>query len=445
MRITNRLALILVMATVALQAVAQQEPTSYKNWTLSQCLDYALTHNLNVLQTQVAEKTAYESLEQSKQAFAPNINASTNQGYAYNNMLGPDNKSVYSATYGINLNMPVFSGGKLLYSKKQDETILESSKENVQESKKEIISSVLEAYLMILYNNETVETNEKIYELSNAEYERSKAMYEVGKITKSALAQVASQWASNKYNLTISRNDLRIAILNLKQVLELDITVDFSVNVPEIDDAEILAPLPDMLEIYNAAMETMPSVKAAELNIKSAELSKRVAQSGWIPSISLNAGLSGSYATGQGINIGEQFKQTLGPTAGLTLNIPIYDQRSARTAVNKANLAIENNKLNYQLIDKDISKRVETLYVDALNAQTNYIIAKEKLGYAQESYDLVSAQFNVGMKNTIDMLTEEKNLFQAEQEVTICRYRAIVSIQMLNILQDKEIKVGNNN
>lgn len=445
MKIIDRVAFILVVATVAIQAVAQEESKSYTGWTLTQCLDYALSHNINVLQKQVAEKSAYEGLEQSKQAFAPNISASTNQNYAYQNMLGPNNQSVYSATYGINLNMPVFSGGKLIYTKKQNEIMLESSKEDVNASKKQIQTSVLQAYLQVLFDNETVKTSEKIYELSNAEYERSKAMYEVGKITKSALAQVASQWASNKYNLTISRNNLRIDILNLKQVLELEITDDFSVNFPEIDDAEILTPLPDLLEIYNAAMESMPSVKAAQLNIESAELGKRVAQSGWIPSISLNAGLSGSYATGQGINIGEQFKQTLGPTAGLSLSIPIYDQRSTQTAVNRAKLNIESNKLNYELVDKEISKNVETLYVEALNAQDNYITAKEKLGYAQESYDLVSAQYNVGMKNTVDLLTEEKNLFAAEQEVIQCRYKAIISIQLLNVLQDKEIKVGENN
>ncbi|MCQ2351402.1 MAG: TolC family protein [Paludibacteraceae bacterium] len=438
------LASVLTVAT-AMTATAQNEQSDFKNWTLTQCLDYALEHNIDVLHSYVSEQKAKEDLEFSKQAFAPNISAGTQQGYAYENMLGPNNQSAYNASYGINLSMPIFNGGRLLYSKKQNEVILEMSKENTNSSKKDIQTSVLYAYLQVLYDHETVNINQKIYELSDAEYERSKAMYEVGKITKSALAQVASQWASNKYNLTNSKNNLRTDILALKQVLELNITTEFSVAFPEISDEEILAPLPYMLEIYNTAMEQMPYVKAAEKEIESAEIGKKIAQAQWMPTLNLNAGLNSSYNTMFASSLGEQFKSNLGPTVGVTLNIPLYDQRAALTSVNKAKLNIDQSKLNYQQVDKEISKNVETLYVEALNAQDNYITAKEKLGYAQESYDLVAAQFNVGMKNTIDMLTEEKNLFQAEQEVIQCRYKAVISIQLLNILQDKEIKVGNNN
>ena len=117
---------------------------------------------------------------------------------------------------------------------------------------------------------------------------------------------------------------------------------------------------------------------------------------------------------------------------------------TAKTAVNKAKINIENSKISYRQAESKISKDVESLYVDALNAQDNYINATEKLGFAQDSYDLVAEQYNVGMKNTVELLTAEKNLFQAQQEVVQCRYQAIISIQLLNLLQDKEIKVGVN-
>lgn len=432
----------LLIIVTALPCIAQNVKIEFKDWTLDQCLNYAFDHNIDVLQSIITESSSVEDLERSKQAFAPNISASTSQGFTYRNMLGPDNQSVYNASYGINLNMPIFQGGKLLYTKKQNEIILSGNREQTNAKKIQVESSVLKAYLQVLYDNETVKTNEKIFELSDAEYERSKVLYEVGKITKSSLMQVASQWASNKYNLTLSKNTLRTDILSLKQLLELDLTVDFSVAIPEIDDAEILEPLPDMIDIFNTSMEVMPEVKAAKLNLESANMSKKVAQSAWMPTVNLNAGLSGSYNTTGSTSLGEQFKASLGPTVGLSVNIPIYDQRSAKTSVNKAKLSIESSKLKYEQTEKEISKNVETLYVEALNAQENYITAKEKLEYAQVSYELVAEQFNIGMKNTVELLTEEKNLFSAEQAVVQCRYKAIISIQLLNILQDKPIKVG---
>ncbi len=430
-----------VTATVMLCA---QNDNTFQNWTLEKCIDYALSNNTDVMQSIVSKSSAEQDLKKSKAAFAPTVNANTNQNYSYQNMLGPGNKSVYSASYGISVGLPLFTGGRLTYTKRQSEILLQSSQEGLLNTEKLLKSDVLEAYLNVLYNNETVKTNEKIFELSNAEYERSKIMYEVGKITKSDLAQVASQWSQNKFNLSKSRNSLRTAILSLKQLLELGIEVDFSVAIPQITDEEILTPLPEMLEIYNTAMNLMPSIKVAELNIQSAEMSKKIAQAGWMPSVSMSAGISGSYNTGAASTLGEQFKSSLGPTAGISVNIPIYDQRSAKTSVNKAKLNIETSKINYQKAEKAIAKEVESLYVDALNAQENYVNATEKLGFTQDSYDLVSEQYNVGMKNTVELLTAEKNLFQAQQEVVQCRYQAIISIQLLNILQDKEIKVGSN-
>lgn len=430
-----------VTATVMLYA---QNDNTFQNWTLEQCMQYALDNNTTVLKSITAKSSAEQDLRKSKAAFAPTVSASTNQNYAYRNMLGPDNESVYNANYGISAGMTLFNGGRLTYTKRQNDVILQASQEGVLSARKQLQEDVLEAYLTVLYNNETVKTNEKVFELSNAEYERSKIMYEVGKITKSDLAQVATQWSQNKFNLSKSRNSLRTALLALKQLLEIGIDVEFSIAIPEISDDEILEPLPGMMDIYHTAMATMPSIKQAELNITSAEIGKRVAQGNWMPTISLNAGLSGNYSTANYESLGEQFKTSLGPTAGIAINIPIYDQRTAKTAVNKAKINIENSKISYRQAESKISKDVESLYVDALNAQDNYINATEKLGFAQDSYDLVAEQYNVGMKNTVELLTAEKNLFQAQQEVVQCRYQAIISIQLLNLLQDKEIKVGSN-
>lgn len=430
-----------VTATVMLCA---QNDNTFQNWTLEQCMQYALDNNTTVLKSITAKSSAEQDLRKSKAAFAPTVSASTNQNYAYRNMLGPDNESVYNANYGISAGMTLFNGGRLTFTKRQNDVILQASQEGVLSARKQLQKDVLGAYLTVLYNNETVKTNEKIFELSNAEYERSKIMYEVGKITKSDLAQVATQWSQNKFNLSKSRNSLRTALLALKQLLEIGIDVEFSIAIPEISDDEILEPLPGMMDIYHTAMATMPSIKQAELNITSAEIGKRVAQGNWMPTISLNAGLSGSYSTANYESLGEQFKTSLGPTAGIAINIPIYDQRTAKTAVNKAKINIENSKISYRQAESKISKDVESLYVDALNAQDNYVNATEKLGFAQDSYDLVAEQYNVGMKNTVELLTAEKNLFQAQQEVVQCRYQAIISIQLLNLLQDKEIKVGVN-
>ena len=230
--------------------------------------------------------------------------------------------------------------------------------------------------------------------------------------------------------------------MELKQLLELDITTKFNVEIPVIADEEILQALPDMLEIYHQAMLTMPQIKEAELSLKSAEYDLKTAKAGYIPTISLSAGLSGNYNTAEDASLLDQFTRSLAPSASIGIKIPIYDQSKTKTNVAKAKISYDMTQLNYQQAEKQIAKYVESLYIDAESAQSNYLAAAEKLNSIQESYNLLSEQFNVGMKNTVELLSGQNDLLKAQLELAQSRYEAVISIQLLNILQDKDIIVG---
>lgn len=433
----------LLLATAAAGAFAQTAETATTGWTLEDCLAYAETNSINVLQAQNTYSSAEEDFKASKAAFAPSISASSSQTYSFNNIINNYNGR-YSASYGINMSMSLFQGGKLVYSKKQNDLIRQSREAGVLSAKKEISISVLQAYLQVLYARESMLTAQSTFELSQAEYDRYKALYEAGSANKSDLSQIATQWSQNKYNLQVSENNLRTYITDLKQLLEIGIAEDFSIRYPVISDEEVLQPLPEMMEIYETAMSVMPQIKEAELNIQSSETALRVAKAGWIPSISLSAGLSSSYLTQEGGSptLGQQFTDNFGANVGLSISIPIYDKRSTRTSVNKAKLTIENNRLSYESAEKEIADYVESLYIDAVNAQANYSAAKEQAEFAEDSYNLVREQFREGLKNAVDLLTEENNLFKARQTLVESRYQAVISIQLLNLLQDKEVSLG---
>jgi outer membrane protein len=197
-----------------------------------------------------------------------------------------------------------------------------------------------------------------------------------------------------------------------------------------------------MLDIYNQAMLTMPQIKEAQLNIQASEYNLKNAKAGYIPSVSLSAGLSGSYNTSKGTNLGQQFTNSLAPSAGISISIPIYDQSKTKTSVAKAKIEHQQTELSYQQTEKQIAKYVESLYIDAQSAQSNYLAAIDKLASIQESYNLLAEQFNVGMKNTVELLSGQNDLLAAQLQLAQSRYQAVISIQLLNILQDKEIKVG---
>lgn len=426
---------ILALSTLTSGIIAQ-------DWTLDQCLQYAKENSISVLQAIHQQETAEQNVIAAKGAFAPNLSASTGQNIGYSGMLTDNGQGYYSANYGINMGMTLYNGGKLSYNKKQSDILVEARNAGILSTQKEIEISILKAYLQVLSAHENVKIAESMLELSGQELERSQILFEAGKITKADLAQVKAQYSQNNYNLISGKNNLRSRIMELKQLLELDITTSFNVAIPEISDQEVLQALPEMLDIYNQAMLTMPQIKEAQLNIQASEYNLKNAKAGYIPSVSLSAGLSGSYNTGKGTNLGQQFTNSLAPSAGISISIPIYDQSKTKTSVAKAKIEHQQTELSYQQTEKQIAKYVESLYIDAQSAQSNYLAAIDKLASIQESYNLLAEQFNVGMKNTVELLSGQNDLLAAQLQLAQSRYQAVISIQLLNILQDKEIKVG---
>lgn len=417
--------------------------TAQQDWTLTQCLDYAKENSISVLQAIHNLETAEQNVVAANGAFAPSISASTGQNLGYSGMLTDNGQGYYSANYGINMGMTLFNGGKLSYNKKQSDILVEVRNAGILSTQKEIEIAILQAYLRVLSANENVKIAESMLSLSKQELERSQILFEAGKITKADLAQVKAQHSQNNYNLTSGKNNLRSVIMELKQLLELDITTPFNVAIPTINDQEVLQALPDMLDIYHQAMLTMPQMKEAALNIKASEYNLKNAKAGYWPTISLSAGMSGGYNTRESTALGEQFTGSLAPSAGLSINIPIYDQSKTKTSVAKAKIEHQQTELQYQQAEKQIAKYVESLYIDAQSAQSNYVAAADKLASIQESYNLLSEQFNVGMKNTVELLSGQNDLLAAQLQLAQSRYQAVISIQLLNILQDKEITVGN--
>lgn len=91
--------------------------------------------------------------------------------------------------------------------------------------------------------------------------------------------------------------------------------------------------------------------------------------------------------------------------------------------------------------EKNLFKTIEGLWLDANSAQQSYAAASEKLRSTQVSYDLIDEQFNLGMKNTVELLTEKNNLLAAKQEVLQAKYMAILNTQLLHFYQGESIKL----
>lgn len=436
MRRTILLTLLIAVCTFTVALKAQQES---QKWTLRSCLDYAIENNIQLKKSRVNELSGLEDTERAKAQLFPSLSASVTQGYVNYPSSDVDKNNSYSGNYSINANWTVFDGGQRNKAIKQQKLQNEMDKLSTEQGEDDIQIAIVQTYMQVLYAMESVRINENTVETSKAQRDRAEELYKAGSISLVDFSQLESQYSTDKHQLVVAQTSLDNYKLQLKQLLELDITQDIELSLSDIEETWVLAPLPDKQVIYTTSLAVMPQIKSSELSLENAELEKQKAKASYWPTISMNAGVGTGHLSGTNYSFGNKIWNNFNESFGITIKIPIFTNRENKTAYNKAKLAITTSQLELINSQKELLKTVEGIYLDATSAQSQYLSAKERLSYVQQSFKLTEEQFFLGMKNTLEMLTEKNNLLSAQQEVLQSKYMAIMSIQLLNIYQKKPV------
>lgn len=423
------------VALLGWQFAAAQD--SLKVWTLGECLDYALENNIQLRQSRNDYLSGIEDTGEAKAALFPSLTASVTQGFTNYPSSNATDRNSYTGTYGLNAGMTLYEGGKLRTAVKRQQVQNRIDALSVEESANDIRIAIVQAYMQCLYAAEAVTVNRSTADASKARRDRAEAMWQAGSISKVDFAQLESQYASDEYQVVVASASLDNYKLQLKQLLELDITEEMNLAAPAIQESEVLSALPAKAEIYATALDAMPEIKRGELAVESAELGIRQARAGFFPSVSLSAGIGTGHMSGGSFESGSQVWNRFNENVGLSVSIPIFSNRKNRTAVNKARIAVSNSLLERQSLEKELLREVESAYLDAVSAQSQYVAACEKQHYAQQSCDLTDEQFRVGMKNTVELITAQNELTAARQEVLQAKYMALLNIELLDIYQGK--------
>lgn len=436
MRRTILLTLLIAVCTFTVALKAQEES---QKWTLRSCLDYAIENNIQLKKSRVNELSGLEDTERAKAQLFPSLSASVTQGYVNYPSSDVDKNNSYSGNYSINANWTVFDGGQRNKAIKQQKLQNEMDKLSTEQGEDDIQIAIVQTYMQVLYAMESVRINENTVETSKAQRDRAEELYKAGSISLVDFSQLESQYSTDKHQLVVAQTSLDNYKLQLKQLLELDITQDIELSLSDIEETWVLAPLPDKQVIYTTSLAVMPQIKSSELSLENAELEKQKAKASYWPTISMNARVGTGHLSGTNYSFGNKIWNNFNESFGITIKIPIFTNRENKTAYNKAKLAITTSQLELINSQKELLKTVEGIYLDATSAQSQYLSAKERLSYVQQSFKLTEEQFFLGMKNTLEMLTEKNNLLSAQQEVLQSKYMAIMSIQLLNIYQKKPV------
>jgi len=413
-----------------------------KKWTLDECINYAMENNLTLKASKLKQQSAQEDVLQSKAALLPTLSASTNQGLGYSpfDNTGAD-KAYYNGSYNVNAQWTVWNGGQNTNTVKQNKLTEEQAELSTNTTANSLQEQITQLYVQILYMSEAIEVNRQSLETSKKNEERGQQMVEVGKMSKADLAQLTAQRASSEYSIVESETQLAKYKLQLKQVLDLDAGTEFDVAIPSTSDQQALADIPSLMSVYEAAMAQRPEIKNARLGIESSNLQMKIAKAGALPTVTVNGGVGTSTNSMSSLAWGSQMKNNFDLSASVGVSVPIFDSRRTKTNVNKARIAQEQAHVNYDNEQHDLYCTIESLWLDAVNNQQKFRSASASVESEQESYNLLSEQFNLGLKNIVELMTGKDKLLSAQQNKLQSKYTTILSQQLLKFYQNGTIKI----
>ena len=422
-------------------------------WTLQECLDYALANNIQLQQKRITAASDHEDVLQSKSALFPSVSFSTNQNASWrpfaestinltNGSMTTNNNSVsYNGSYGINANWTVWNGFRNTNTIKQNKLTEQMAELAVEQQANSIQEQIAQLYVQILYETEAVHVSEEIMKASIMQRDRAQTMVDVGSLARVDLVQLEAQVNQDQYGLVQAQSQLANYKLQLKQLLEIHDDEPFDVVIPDVDDAQLLAIIPNKQAVYNAALEIRPEIQSSKLNIQSSEIAIASARASYMPTVSVTASMGSNNSSGQNTDFFKQVKNNMSNSWGVSVQVPIFDNHQARTNIRKAKYALQTNELNLQEQQKQLYSTIENYWLNATTSHQQYIYAKANVKSMQESYDLVSEQFNLGLKNIVELTTGKNNLLQAQQQLLQTKYTALLNSAMLNFYAGENIKL----
>jgi len=426
--------------TALLLSVSSLASLHAQGWSLDDCVKYALENNIQVQQAQNSVESAEADVKSSRAALFPSLTFSSSQtlgfqktsSQSYTTFDATQKNPTYNGNYSLSANMTLFDGGANWRTLKQNKLTKQATELEAQKTANNIQIQIIQAYYQILYAHESVQTNEEIVAVAQRELDRTKEKMNVGKGTKVDVAQMESQLQQNLYSLVTARNTEASNILTLKQLLQLSPGDEFSINYQDFSDEDVLSIIPSVADAEQMALNNLPDVKAAEIKSKAAELQTKIAKAGYIPSISLNGGVSTSNGNTYSSSFGKQLQDHLYENIGVSLSVPILDNRRTRTSVEKAKIQYSNALLDQENTRLQLQNNIASLHLDILSAQSRYQSAIASEASAKESFEMMEERYNVGLESVIDLLTEKNNYLQAKQETLQSKYTALMDLELMD-------------
>lgn len=422
-----------------------------KQWTLKECINYALENNISLQKTQIKKASANEDYLQSKAALLPSLSASSNQNISYTPWVTSGisgegftkssvDKVYYNGSYSVTGNYVIWNGNKNRNQVKLNKLTYEAAALDSATQAQNLQEQIATLYIQICYSTEAIKVNQESYKSSLENENRGKEFVKNGKMSQADLAQLTAQRAQDEYNIVAAESNVKNYKRQLKELLQITNDEAFDIVIPSTTDSQALASIPALNSVYASALDNRPEIKSYQNMIDQSNLNIDIAKAGKMPTISANAGVSTSSTSMNKTGWGTQIKQNFNLGGGVSISIPIYDNRATKTAINKANLQKQSSMLDLKNEQTKLYSTIENYWLQANTNQSQFKAAKVSTESAKTSFELLNEQFKLGLKNIVELRTGKDNLLNAQQNELQAKYLTILNLGMLNFYKNGKVE-----
>lgn len=473
-----KILLTILAITLSGSVVAQSDST----WTLEECVKYALENNLNVQRTELSVENNEAILKQDRLSRLPSLNAGLSNSWRWGRSIDPTTNGFTTErinSNGLNANSSItlYNGNRQVNTVRQSEKLAEASHYDLEKSKNDVALNVAGAYLNVLFSREQLANAQTQLKTTKAQRDMTQKKVDAGALPITNLLDLEAQQSSNEVEVINQQNNLDLALLQLKQYLQIPADEPFSVDVPDIDISEYKLQVGSAGEVYQKALSTQPEIRSADLNVESADLGVKIAKGAHIPSLSANGQVYTNYSStqdydGRQVPNGEKIlvtDQTIGylandPTQkvvaapyeingydtkdgypipdqwldnrswslGFSISIPIFNGYQISTAVQRAKIQQDVSKINAKETRNVLRQNVETAYTNARAAAKVLDAAEKQVSALEESFRATEKSYNLGAVNFVDYQVASNNLFKAKSDLVRAKYDFIFKIKVLD-------------
>ena len=412
-----------------------------KQWSLTDCIGYALEQNIQVRKAGVSVSLGELNLQQSKDNMLPSLSASLSENLGWRQETNAPDETSWAGSSRTNASLSsgltLFNGFQLRNQVRQAGLDLKSLQYSADQTMESISLNIMSAYLQVLYSEEQVTNAGNQAEATREELALAAERLSLGAIANSDYLQVKAQLASEESSLASAANSLKMAKLNLMQLMEYPVDEAFEIIRPDIDAIISTAPATDAVSLYEEALRVKPQVKIASLNRENASIDLEIARGGFLPSLSLNAGMSTGFT--EAAEMGAQLKSGFSPSVGLSASIPIFRNNQTRASVTRAKYGITTAELDELNTRNQLRKEVEQAVLDAGSALINYQAALKRYDSSVENYNVSEEKFKLGAMNSVDFLIQKTNLTAAESNLLQAKYELVYSHKIIDFYRGVEL------